>query len=118
MQIKKDASANTEKFRSLNNAKASAGKMFESLKPPLVSRNGGVCGSVRLYKPNTMEPAAAMRIGIAVASTPGIERLIALIVNPATIHPSVPSTRIEPKSCFGSVICRYERELVSAIVGM
>src|SRR5450432_578703 len=113
MQIKNDASANTEKLRSLKRLNASAGKMLLSLNPPEEVRSGGVCGSVRQYKAIRIDAALARRIGVAVDSTRRKP-----INKPATIHPNVPNTRIEPKSCFGSFICRNERELVSAIVGM
>src|SRR5580704_3389155 len=114
MQIKNDASAKTEKFLSLKSAKASAGKMLLSLNPPEPKdRSGGVLGSVRQYSAMKIDAALAKRIGTAVDSTRRKP-----ISNPATIHPAVPSTRIAPKSCLGSFICRKERELVNAIVGM
>ncbi len=45
--MRNEASAKTEKLRSLKRLKASAGKMLLSLKP-WAERNGGVCGRVRL----------------------------------------------------------------------
>src|SRR4029077_10132481 len=117
MQIRNDARAKTAKLRSLKRPKASAGKIFEILKPPVAWRSGGVCGSVKQYKPIAIEDAAARRIGIAVASTCAPLTFRCPTISPATIQPSVPSTRIDPKSCFGSFIWRNERELVSAIVG-
>src|ERR1700733_3502522 len=113
MQIRNEARAKTEKLRSLKRRKASAGKMLLSLKPPEVDRSGGVWGSVRQYRAIRIDATPAKRIGMAAYSTPRKP-----MRRHAKSHPAVPSTRIAPKSCFGSFICRNERELVSAMVGM
>ena len=60
---------------------------------------GGVCGSASENRPSTTEPAAAIRIGTAVASSPSVP-----MVSPATIQPIVPSTRTPGNSRPGSVI--------------
>src|ERR1035438_3225862 len=113
MQIRNEARAKIEKLRSLKRRKASAGKILLSLKPPEVDRSGGGWGSVRQYRAIRSDATPARRIGVAVDSTRRKP-----ISRPATIHPAVPRTRIAPKSCFGSFICRNERELVSAMVGI
>src|SRR5215469_8199456 len=112
MQIRKEARTKTEKLRSLKSVKASGGKILLSLNP-WAERKGGVWGSVRQYIDIKTEPAPAIRMGMAVGSTRRKP-----MSRPATIHPAVPSTRIDPKSCLGSFIWRKASALVSAIVGM
>src|ERR1700676_1548725 len=114
MQIKKDAMAKTEKFLSLKSANASAGKMLPSLNPPEPEdRSGGGWGNVRQYSAIRTDAAPASRMGTAVDSTRRKP-----ISNPATIQPAVPRTRIAPKSCLGSFICRKEREWGGATAGV
>ena len=97
--------------RSPSNWSASSPRTSRTVTLPF--RNGGVCGSAKQNTPSTIDPAAARRIGIAVASSRSVP-----MHRPATIQPMVPSTRIGGNSRSGSVIWWNEMELLSASVGM
>jgi hypothetical protein len=74
---------------------------------------GGVCGRAKEKRPRASEAPAAIRSGSACASTP-----IVLTIQPATIQPIVPHTRM-PGNCFsGLTIWLNEIALTRASVGL
>ena len=112
MQSRKEPITNTVNERSFISASASSPITSRAAKA-LPADGGGVCGSSSEKAPSASDAIAAMRIGVAVASTPSVPRR-----RPTAIQPSVPRTRTDPNSAAGSFRLLIEIELVSESVGM
>src|SRR5436190_9108290 len=130
MQIRNEQTTNTTNVGSPSNCKtpprvsASASICAASDSPPLRPR-GGVCGKEKLNNPSKPESPAAMKIGafpcaidsgssLTTRSSPNTNPTI----QPATIQPQVPNTRIPGNSFSGSVMLAKLIEFVSASVGI
>ncbi len=96
MHIAIEEMKNTKKDLFLNKTRASKPSMAVKLLSELVF--GGVLGKKKLKMPNKSEEKAAIRNVRTEFSKPK-----KLIIKPATIHPTVPKTRIAGNSFPGSL---------------
>ena len=78
-------------------------------------RVGGVAGSVKLKIPRISDATAAI---LKVKGNCPCSQPNQPMINPATIHPIVPSTRTDGNCFSGSLICRNDTEFTNAKVGM
>src|SRR4051812_15962414 len=114
MQIKIEAIKNTVNERFLNNTNASLPRICtKDVFVPFPF--GGVLGKIKLRNPNTTDATAAILKVNTSCSGPILKTLS--IIQPVTIHPIVPNTRIFANSLVVSLICRNATEFTSASVG-
>ncbi len=112
MQMRSDPKTNTANERSFISFRASRPRTSPTvtLRP---SDLGGVWGRKKAKTPSSAEQAAAMRSGAAWSSM-----AISPIIQPATIHPTVPYTRTAGNCFSGLAIWLKEMAFTRARVGL